>query len=111
MQICSESRPSSTSSLVRHRPDTLEWMMERRSATASNQPQRRLRPGDRAELVADARKMLAVFIEQLGGERPRAHARGVGLHDAEHVVERRADRCPVPVPAKPPVVFDEVTNG
>jgi hypothetical protein len=43
-QMRSVSRPSSTSSLVRHSPDTLELMMERRSDTASNQPQRRLRP-------------------------------------------------------------------
>src|SRR6478735_8962303 len=56
-----------------------------------------LAPGDRAELMADARKMRAVLIEEFGGERSRAHARGVGLHDAEHIVEvSRADtgaRC------------------
>ncbi len=70
-----------------------------------------LAPRDRAELMADAREMLAVLVEQLRGERTRAHARGVRLHDAEHVVERSRGPMPVPVAAKPPVVFDEVTNG
>src|SRR4029077_13039898 len=46
-----------------------------------------LAAGDGAELVSDAREMLAVLVEQLGGEWSRAHARGVGLHDSEHVVE------------------------
>src|SRR5437762_971394 len=44
-------------------------------------------PGDRAELVTDARQVLAVFVEQLGREGARAHAGGVGLDDAEHAVE------------------------
>ncbi len=43
--------------------------------------------GDRAELMAHARQVLARGIEQLGGKRTRAHARGIGLHDAQHVVE------------------------
>ena len=43
--------------------------------------------GHRAELVADPRQVLAVFIEQLGRKRSRADPRGVGLHDAEHVIE------------------------
>ena len=54
-------RPSSTSSLVRHRPETPLMMIERLSAAASNQPQRRGRPvtvpnswPTRRQVVADA---------------------------------------------------------
>ena len=43
--------------------------------------------GDRAELVTDARQVLAVLVEELGRERTRADARRIGLDDAEHVVE------------------------
>src|SRR6185437_2404944 len=44
-------------------------------------------PGDRAELVADAREMLSVAVEELGRERTRAHPRRISLHDPEHVIE------------------------
>ena len=42
---------------------------------------------DGAELVPDAREMLAHLVEELGRERTRADARRVGLHDAEHGVD------------------------
>src|SRR5688572_4839679 len=42
---------------------------------------------DRAKLVPDAREMLTHLVEELGWERARANARGVGLHDAEHGVD------------------------
>src|ERR1700722_1930778 len=43
---------------------------------------------DRAELMPNAREMLAVIVEQLGWKRPGTDPRGVGLDDAEHVIER-----------------------
>jgi hypothetical protein len=45
--------------------------------------------------MADARQVLAVLIEQLGRKRTGADARGVGLDDAEHLVEGAAapSRC------------------
>ena len=104
------SRPSSTSSFVMHRPETLRCMTARRSATQSNQPQRRGRPVTAAELVADARRCSPTSSNSSVGKRPAAHARGVGLDDAEHVVdvarsEPRARRRAAAV------VFDDVTYG
>ena len=43
--------------------------------------------GHRAEFVADARQMLAELVEQFGRKRTRADARGIGLDDAEHLVQ------------------------
>jgi hypothetical protein len=37
--------------------------------------------------VSHARQILAELVEQLRGERSRADARGVGLDDAEHLVQ------------------------
>ena len=42
----------------------------------------------RAELMAALGQMLADIIEQLGRKRPGADARGVGLGDAQHVMQR-----------------------
>ena len=58
-----------------------------RTSTASNQPQRRLRPGDDAEFLALLADQLADLVEQLGRERPLADAGRVGLGDAEHVAD------------------------
>src|SRR5690606_14871331 len=51
---------------------------------AAARPSRR-----RAELMADARQVLADRVRELGRERPGTDARRVRLHDTEHAVERR----------------------
>ena len=88
--------PSSTSSLVMHRPDRpLTWAL-RLSSAASNQPQRRLRPvvtpfsaPTVEQVVAHGAGLLPV---ELGRERAAAHARAIGLGDAQDVVQHaRAD--------------------
>ena len=43
--------------------------------------------GHRPELAAALRDALARLVEQLGRERPGAHPRGVGLHDADDLVD------------------------
>jgi hypothetical protein len=58
-----------------------------RTSTASNQPQRRLRP----VLVPNSRPrspILADLVVLLGRERPLADPRRVGLADAEHIADR-----------------------
>ena len=80
-------RPSSTSSLVTHSPDTLLFTMERRSATASNQPQRRGRPVVAPNSLPDRGQVRAHIIEQLRRKRPCADARCIRLDDAQNVVE------------------------
>ena len=45
-------------------------------------------PGHRAELDAALAEQPAGLVLELGRERPLAHPRGVGLGDAEHVVDR-----------------------
>src|SRR5690606_26977936 len=42
---------------------------------------------DRAVLVTDVAQMLPELVIELGRERPTAHARRVGLGDAEHGVD------------------------
>src|SRR5690606_11087084 len=44
--------------------------------------------GGGAVLLATVADALPDFVMQFGRERPTAHARGVGLGDAEHVVDR-----------------------
>jgi hypothetical protein len=46
-----------------------------------------LAPGHRAELMAALAEALADRVMQFGREGPRAHARGVGLDDAEREVD------------------------
>ena len=56
---------------------------------AGVEPAAAARPtGHRAELLAALAQEPARLVLELGGERPLAHARGVGLGDAEHVVDR-----------------------
>lgn len=43
--------------------------------------------GGDANLVADLLQLVAVGVELLGGEGPRADARGVGLHDADDLAD------------------------
>ena len=59
------------------------------SATRSSQPQRRGRPVVVPNSWPTSRMALAHLIEQLGRERPLADARGVGLGDADDVVDAR----------------------
>ena len=52
-------------------------------------------PGVDAHLAAGHLQVLAPLVEQLRGERPRSHARGVGLDDPERARDaRRADARP-----------------
>ena len=60
-----------------------------RTATASNQPQRRRLSGDGAELAAAVAEGLADRVGQLGRERAAADPGRVGLGDAEHKADRR----------------------
>ena len=88
--------PSSTSSLVMHRPDRPLTWAERLSSAASNQPQRRARPvvtpfsaPTVRQVIADGARRRPV---ELGRERAAADARAVGLGDAQDVVQHaRAD--------------------
>ena len=84
--------PSSTSSLVMHRPST-PFSCNERLQRGDVEPAAAARAaGDRAELVAALGEPGADVVGELGGERTGAHARRVGLDDAEHVVEHlRAD--------------------
>src|SRR3989344_220535 len=72
------SSSSSTSSLVTHRPVTPFSWFERRMITASNQPQRRLRP------VVEPNSLPRVPLSR---KRAGADAGGVGLGDTEYVVQ------------------------
>src|SRR3546814_4453257 len=47
-----------------------------------------LTSGHHAEFTALLAEPLADAVDQLGGERPLADARGIGLDDAENVTER-----------------------
>jgi hypothetical protein len=92
MQIFSFSMPSSTSSLVMHRPLMPLIATARLSATMSIQPQRRGRPVVAPYSWPRSRMPWPHGVVQFGRERAAADARGVGLGDAEHVVDRvRAD--------------------
>ena len=75
-----------------HMPVTLLMASERRSATVSSQPQRRWRPVVAPNSWPFSPRCSPVLVEQLGGKRPGADAGGVGLDDAQHVIEvARAD--------------------
>ena len=107
-QIGTAARPSSTSSFViaTHRAVHAHGVAR---PTASNQPQRRGRPVTAPNSLPAAQRF-AFGAVHLGGKRPFAHAGRVGLHDAEHRVDRaRPDAEPVHAP--PAVAFDEVTYG
>ena len=54
----------------------------------SSQPQRRGRPVTEPNSLPRSRERRADVVGELGGKRARAHARGVRLDDAEHVVEK-----------------------
>ena len=88
-QTLISSKPSRMSSLVSASPSMPQVRTVWRTSTASNQPQRRGRPvttpNSRAAL---AERLADVVVHLVGRERPLANARGVGLADAEHVVDR-----------------------
>ena len=63
-----------------------------RSAGMSSQPQRRGRPVVAPNSAPTSRSRSPVASQQLGRERAVAHPGGVGLHDAQHLVDQgRAD--------------------
>ena len=80
-------------------PDTpLIWIerLQRRGVEPAAAPRP---PGRRAELVAARGELPPDVVVELGGKRPGAHARGVGLGDAQHVMQRlRARRRCRPQP-------------
>ena len=88
MHTLISAKPSSTSSLVSAMPSMPDTLTTWRTRQASNQPQRRLRPGVDAELLAALAEALADRVGELGRERARADARGVGLGEAQHVADR-----------------------
>ena len=71
-----------------HRPVMPLIATARLSATMSIQPQRRGRPVVAPNSCAALADALADLVVELGRERAAADARGVGLGDAEHVVDR-----------------------
>ncbi len=88
MQILSSGSVSSTSSLVSAMPLMPATVQVWRTRQASNQPQRRGRPVTVPNSWPALAELLADRVGELGGERSLAHPRGVGLGDAEHVIER-----------------------
>ena len=66
--------------------------------------------GHGAELTAALAEPAAGLVVELGGERPAAHARRIGLGDAEHIADgpRPDARAGAAWPAS---VLDEVTKG
>ena len=74
-----------------------------RTSTASNQPQRRLRPVTTPNSRPRSPSVCADLVGELGRERAAADPRRVGLGDAEHKADRRRRRCPTrPRPARRP---------
>ena len=75
-----------------HRPDTPLMMIERFSAAASSQPQRRARPVTVPRSCPTVDRWWPIepgsSIGELGRERPAADPRRVGLGDAEDVVQQ-----------------------
>ena len=83
MQTLISSNASRTSIFVTAMRSMPLIIAEYRSATASNQPQRRGPARGRAVLMADGPKTFTRGIVELGGEGAVADARGVRLDDAQ----------------------------
>ena len=66
--------------------------------------------GGGAEFVPLLADLLLQLAADLGGQRPRAHARRVGLGDADDP-STRVGGTPSPVSAPPAVADEDVTNG
>jgi hypothetical protein len=70
-------------------------------------------PGDHAALLPDGGQVVPTVSGrvdgQLGRKRPAAHARGVGLGDAQHVVQHGCGPTPEPAAALPATQLLEVT--
>jgi hypothetical protein len=99
------------SSLVSAMPSMPEVFMAWRTSTASNQPQRRLRPGHRAEFMAAlADEAFADLVVLFGRERALADARRIGLGDAEHIADRLRPEAGAGRRLAA-TVLDEVTKG
>ena len=79
--------PSRTSSFVKAMPSMPPSLAAWRTITASNQPQRRRRPGHRAEFPAALAQAAPDVVVQLGRKRALADARGVCLGNAEHIAD------------------------
>src|SRR5688572_975473 len=62
----------------------LDRALERRGVEPAGAPRP---PGRRAELLAALAQALADVVGKLGGKRPFADARGVGLRDAQHIMK------------------------
>ena len=82
------SNPSRISSLVSARPLMPQVRTVWRTSTASNQPQRRLRPVLTPNSLPRAADLLADLVVQFGRERALADPRRIGLADAEHIADR-----------------------
>ena len=68
-----------------------------------------LAPGRGAELVALLEQVRADLVVQLRRERPRADPRGVGLQDADDLVDLERPDTPPPVQAPPAMGLLDVT--
>ena len=80
-------------------PTATDW----RTSTASNQPQRRLRPvtvPNSWPRVPSRSPVSPRSLRQLGRERAGADARGIGLGDAEHEADSRTGRAPIRPPPR-----------
>ena len=86
MHTLISAKPSSTSSLVSAMPSMPATFVTWRTSTASNQPQRRLRPVTVPNFWPRSPISSPVVVE-LGREGPGADARGVRLGDAEHIAD------------------------
>ena len=107
MHTCSSGKPSSTSSFVSERIETVDAYGVANRHGVVLQPHRR-DVQHRAELLAGLAKAIANRAGQLGRQRAFADARRIGLGDAEHGIDR-ASPTPRPVQTPPIVAFDEVT--
>src|SRR5476651_2149336 len=92
------------------RPDTVEWMIARRSATASNQPQRRRRPVTEPNSWPTRDSCSPAASNNSVGNGP-APTRVAYAFTIPNTSEMRRGPTPVPEAAPPAVVVEEVTYG
>src|SRR5262249_45490309 len=110
VQICSSSSPSSTSSLVSASASRPLTRAAYRTATASNQPQRRGRPVEAPYSCPVSRSRSPIGPVNSVGSGP-SPTRVVYAFATPSTAFTARGPSPRPVQAPPAVELDEVTNG
>src|SRR5438270_1376374 len=110
MQTFTVSKPSSTSSLVSATPVTPLTATAWRTSTASDQPQRRLRPVTVPNSCPRSPSFWPTSLSCSVGKGPEP-TRGVYAFTIPSTNPAHEGPMPLPGPVVPATVFDEVTNG